>query len=456
MSRIRFEWKVESQQVERFDGEDLQAKRRRRRNLLLLLTLVCALLAAIALALLFLRQRAHEVEKQFAQLLQDTVKAEVAALRIGDLYSFLNAQDPNDLGWINEQRAAFQQYSELKAEGAINLTGSILAVAIDRERARVLVQEDLRDLPYARLWFYRRSSEGWWHIAPDHSFWGEASAIETARVLVNYRAADHEFALQVSAALEDWIKRGCDILDCGDRPRLIIDILPEAAESVAWVDEAALRLRIRSPYVDIARADKPFDGQLQVLASTLVAERLVSEHSNKLEAQYPHDAYFLQSRAIAWLSEVFTRFDRGALLMRSIAEKYGDDAIARALAQLTATSDMSILDAAIGQLLEDAELDWRDFIEWRLTLEDELISAGRQNEWLKLYDTVDESVRLAAYERYSRGAVARDYRVIDQLIWSKPDGWPQLRATVQVSGADGINEEIVLFNLVNAVWKRAS
>lgn len=456
MSRIRFEWNVESQQVERFDGEDPQTKRRRRRNLLLLLTLVCTLLAAIALALLFLRQRAHEVETQFAQLLQDTVKAEVAALRIGDLNSFLNVQDPTDLGWINEQRAAFQRYSELKAEGAIGLTGSLLAVEIDRERARVLVQEDLNDLPYARLWFYRRSSGGWRHIAPDHSFWGEASAIESARVLVNYRAADHEFALQVSAALKDWIKRGCDLLDCGDLPQLSIDILPEAAERVAWIDEAALRLRIRSPYVDIARADKPFDGQLQVLASALIAERLVSEHSNKLEAAYPHDAYFLQRRTIAWLSEVFTRFDRGALLIRSIADNYGDDKIARLLRQLSAASDLSVLQAAIGQAIESAELDWRDFIEWRLTLEDELIRAGRQNEWLRLWDTIDEGARLTAYERYSRGAAAREYRVIDQLIWSKPDGSPQLRATVQVSGAGDVTEEFILFNLVNGVWKRAS
>lgn len=456
MSRIRFEWNVESQQVERFDGEDPQAKRRRRRNLLLLLTLVCTLLAAIALALLFLRQRVHEVETQFAQLLQDTVKAEVAALRIGDLYSFLNAQDPNDLGWINEQRAAFQRYSELKADGAIGLTGSILAVEIDRERARVLVQEDHNELPYARLWFYRRSGDGWRHIAPDHSFWGEASAIESPRVLVNYRAADHEFALQVSAALEGWIKRGCDLLDCGDLPRLIIDILPEAAVSVAWIDEAAPRLQIRSPYTDIARADKPFDSQLQVLASTLIAERIVSEHSDKLEAAYPHDAYFLQRRTIAWLSEVFTRFDRGALLFRSIANNYGEDKIARLLRQLSATSDMSILEAAIGQPLEEAELDWRDFIEWRLTLEDELIRAGRQNDWLSLYDTVDEGVRLTAYERYSHGAIARSYQVVDQVIWSGPNGWPQLRATVRVRGENSAADEIILFNLVNSVWKRAS
>lgn len=456
MSRIRFEWNVESQPVERFDFEDAQAKRRRRRNLLLLAALVLSLLAVFALGLAFVRQRVHAVETRYRQLLQDTVKAEVATLRIGDLYSFLNTQDPDDADWLAEQRRTFRRYSALKADGDIELTGDILALEIDRARARVLVQENINGLPYARLWFYQRNGAGWRHIAPDFSFWGEMSTLESAKVAVNYRAADQQFARQISAALSAWIKLGCDLLDCGNLPRLTVDIAPDAETHALWSDKLALRLRLRSPYVDIARADTPFDGRLQALVSSLLAERLVNAHSNNLMAQYPHDAVFLQRASIAWLSEKFTRLDSGALLMRSIAEKYGDDAIARALAQLAATSDMSILETAIGQLLEDAELDWRDFIEWRLTLEDELISAGRQNEWLKLYDTVDESVRLAAYERYSRGAVARDYRVIDQLIWSKPDGWPQLRATVQISGADGVNEEIVLFNLVNAVWKRAS
>lgn len=456
MSRIRFEWNVESEQVERFDGENPQAKRRRRRNLLLLMALVLLLLASIALGLLLLRQRAHEVETLFAQLLQDTVKAEVAALRIGDLNAFLRAQDPDDANWISEQRRIFQRYSDLKAAGAIELTGSILAVAIERERARVLVQEDINELPYARLWFYRRIGDNWRHIAPDLTNWGAASKIENSSVVVNFRAADQALAQQVSAALEDWIKRGCGILDCGDGPRLTVDIDPAAEELASWLDEGTMRLQIRSPYIDIARADTPFDGRLQLLVSTLLAERLVKAHSGNLAATYPHDASYLLRASIAWLSEVFTRLDSGALLMRSIADNYGSGKIAQLLAQLDATSDMSILEQVLDQPLEDADLDWRDFIKWRLTLEDELISAGRQNLWLGLYDTVDEGVRSTAYERYSRGAIARSHQVVDQVIWSGPNGWPQLRATVQSSDDGGISEEVVLFNLVNGVWKRAN
>ena len=435
MSRIRFEWDVESQQIERFDSEDLEAKRRRRRNIMLLAALVGLLLAVIALILLFVRQRIYEVETLYAQLLQDTVKAEVAALRIGDLNSFLNLQDSADADWMNRQRLMFQRYSDLKSSGAIELTGSILAVDIAAERARALVQEDINKLPYARLWFYRRNGDGWRRVAPDFSFWGEPDRIESSDVHVNFRGADRELARQVGAALQDWIASGCAILDCGELPKLTVDIDPEAASEIAWINEPAMRLQIRSPYVDIARADTPFDGRLQLLASRMLAERLINAHTDDLAVAYPHDAYFLRGAAINWLSEVFTRLDSGALLMRSLAENYGNDKVALMLTKLSATSDMSILEAALEQPLAGADLDWRDFIEWRLALENELLSARRQNEWLSLYDTSDESVRLVAYERYSRGDAAPDYRVIDQLIWSKPDGSSQLRVTAQARGA---------------------
>ena len=456
MSRIRFEWTVESQQSERFDGEDPEAKRGRRRNMLLLLALVCILLAAIALALLLARQRIIDVERQHAQLLQDTVKAEVAALRIGDLHSFLKVQAADDATWRSHQQAMFQYYSDLKAGGAIELTGGILAVAIDGERGRALVQENINELPYARLWFYRRGAEGWRHTAPDPSFWGEDSQIESPRVLVSYRAADFDFARQVGAALEAWIAKGCALLDCGRLPRLRVAVEAQAPDEAAWIDEAEMRLRLRSPYVDLARADTPFDGRRQFLVSAMLAERLVDAHTKYLQVESPHDAFFLRQGAIAWLSETFTQLDSGARLMRSLADHYGKHKVAQLLSLLAATSDMSLIETVIQQPIASAKLDWGDFVEWRLRLENELLAADRRHEWLELYDTRDESARLAANARYGRGPIERDYRVIDQQIWSERAGEPQLRATVRVNAGDGVADEIVLFNLVKGVWKRAN
>jgi len=187
----------------------------------------------------------------------------------------------------------------------------------------------------------------------------------------------------------------------------------------------------------------------------MLAERLVDEHTGYLSA-VSGDARYLRASAIAWLSETFTRLDSGATLIRSLATNYGDDKIASLLSKLSATSDMSLVREVIDWPLEAADLEWRDFVEWRLALESELLSARRQNEWLALYDTADENVRLLAYERYSRNTAPAQLHVIDALVWSAPDGEPQLRATAQAAGDNRPGGEVILFNLVNGLWKRAS
>ena len=227
MSRIRFEWDIESQRIDRSDGEDPLAKRRRRRSIARFVLLLALLVAMIALGALVVRQRLIDVENLFAQLLQDTVKAEVAALRIGDINSWLASQAAEPESWIGQQRAAFQQYSDLKAAGAIELTGGILAVTIEGERARVLVQENIKNLPYSRLWFYRRTDSGWLHTAPDHSFWGETRQYKGAGLSISYRAVDQQFATDLGPALEDWLRRACAVFDCGELPVLAAEVTPD-------------------------------------------------------------------------------------------------------------------------------------------------------------------------------------------------------------------------------------
>ena len=117
---------------------------------------------------------------------------------------------------------------------------------------------------------------------------------------------------------------------------------------------------------------------------------------------------------------------------------------------------MSRLQQIIPDPLELADLDWRDFIAWRLRIEAELINARAENEWLQLYDTSEESVRITAYERFSQNAPTMANTVIDQLVWTNEEAMPQLRVTIQVSEDNDAEVEIVLFNLVNQVWKRAS
>jgi len=454
MSRIRFEWDIESQRIDRSDGEDPLAKRQRRRNIARLLLILALLVALIALGALMVRQRLIDVENQFAQLLQDTVKAEVAALRIGDINSWLASQAAEPESWIGQQRAAFQQYSDLKAAGAIELTGGILAVTIEDKRARVLVQENINNLPYGRLWFYLRTDSGWLHTAPDHSFWGEARQYHGAGVRVAYSAVDQQFATDLGAALEDWLGRACAVFNCGELPLLAAEVTPDSESAAGWRDERNLRLEIRSPYLQLARADAPFDGAYQELISQLVAERIVNAHTNYRVAAYP-DSFFLREAATDWLAAWLIGAERDDSLLGSLASNFGVEAVARLLANLSATDSMAVLQHVIPHPLAQADLDWRDFIAWRLELESALIAARAEEAWLRLYDTSDDSVRRAAYARFNRNEPAPAYKVVDQYLWTSEAGNPQLRASVEVPDASQ-QEAFISLNLVNGVWKRTN
>ena len=117
---------------------------------------------------------------------------------------------------------------------------------------------------------------------------------------------------------------------------------------------------------------------------------------------------------------------------------------------------MAVLRQVIPESLDQAGLDWRDFIEWRLGVESELIAARAEQEWLSLYDTAADDVRRIAYERFNLNASPRAYRVIDQYIGASGSGIPQLRVTVDEGETEQSQAETVRFNLVNGVWKRAS
>lgn len=125
MSRIRLEWNVESQKIDKSDSEDPQAKRARRRSVMRLIILVAMVLLVLIAAVLMVRQRLYDVQRQLEQLLRDTVSAETAALRIGDINTFLAIQHGADPSWRQQQQETFRHYGELMARHDVNLTGTI-------------------------------------------------------------------------------------------------------------------------------------------------------------------------------------------------------------------------------------------------------------------------------------------------------------------------------------------
>ena len=451
---MRLEWEIESRKISKRDGEDPQARRARRLGLLRLLMIIGILIGLIIGGLLLARQRLLDVQNQIEQLLRDTVRAEAAALRVGDLAVFLDIQRSASDDWLNAQRAVYQRYADMKASRDLKLTGRILAVAIDGPRGRVLVEEIVDGTPYVKVWFYWRYDDGWRHVPPDYTFWGEERHIESAALRIDYRAVDELFARQAETAVTGWLRQGCDILACGDLPRMDIDILTDLPQAAAWSDDG--RLLLQSPYVHGARADRPFDAARQLDAAKLLADWLIRAQTGDLTFSYPHDVVQLRQSAHLYLVEQFAQVDSGAGLVESLASHYGRGKVGQLVSLFAPTADMSIIQQVIPEPIGRAKLDWRDFIAWRLDTEARLIASRAESEWLNLYDATQESTLAAAYERYRANRPPQPQRVVAQQIGTAADGTPQLRVTVRTGSENGFREHIILFNLVNGIWKRAS
>lgn len=456
MGRIRLEWDIESQQIDKSDSEDPKLKWARRRGLFRLLLLICILVGLVIAVLLFAQNRLEDVERQLDQLLLDTVEAEVAAIRIGDFDTFMNLQRSATDDWLNLQQITFQNYEYLKSNADLQLTGRVTDTEIIEQRGRALVEEIVNGVPYTHVWFYWRYADGWRHVPPDYTFWGEEQSIESERLTINYRDVDTLYAQQVSDSLNNWIETACSALQCGGFPQITVDIRTNSPVAIGWESYTSWTLLMQSPYIAGARSDLPFDTPLQIQTATLLAERLFAHKSNNLEPVYPHDVYQLRQSAISWMVGQFVQLDTNSYLMDSIVDQYGAERIGQLVSLLGPTSEMNVIQQVVQPPIAQANLDWRDFITWRLATESELISSRQEAEWLNLYDTSDEAVRVVAYERFNAGTIPQQQVAIAQQFQTSFSGLPQLRVTVRVGSGDTFRDEIILFNLVDNIWKRAS
>ena len=456
MSRIRLEWNIESQKIDKSDSEDPQSKRARRRNLLRLLLLIGLLVMISAAGVIFVRQRLLDLQEQMEQLLKETVSAEVAALRIGDVFTYLKIQDSENQEWRQKQQATFRQYSDLKAREDLVLTGKVLDLEIDGQRARAMVEEIINGVPYVQVWFYLRDAQGWQHVPPDYGFWGEARSIEVNSTVVNYRAADETSATIISETISKWWRQGCEILRCGSIPTLYASIVTDAVQPLSWTGDNRLTLLVLSPYVGRTRTDMPFGVDMQRQIAETLAERLVDLHTSDLLVMNPHDVVYLRQSVISYLADRFQGVDSGTSLVKSLVAVYDEGRILAMLRQFAPQADMSILRQVIQVPIEDAKLDWRDFIKWRLNTDSSLLADREEQAYLSRYDTSDAAAQQFARQRFQDNRPERVLDVVDQLIWQRPDGSPQLRITANMEAGAGVEQRIVLFNLVDGVWKRAS
>lgn len=454
---IRLDWQIEADQSRNASqGADKDQGRSGRRWLLRLLMGVAILLGLTCLGIFLVHQRLEQITQRNEQLLRDTVQAEVAALRIGDLDSFLNLQRSATDEWYMVQQMQFQSATARKASQEVNFTGRILDIEIDRQRARVQVEEIVDRTPYVETWFYWHYEEGWRHVPPDYTFWGEERTSQTARYLVRYRAVDDLFVQQLAAGLDRWLSDACSILTCAALPSIIVDVLPMPGTVSRWNEEESWHLILASPYTERARADQPFTTSIQLETAALLAERLVALHVADGFQPY-EDAAFLRQALVTWLIGRFVQVDTQSYLLNSLVEHYGEISLQNLTSLIQPGTGLGALRAVTGTAqFDQTPLDWRDFFAWRLRAEMELIVSADQAAYFNLYDQSDPVLRAQAVARYNANPAPEEVWVTLVMPQASPDGRPVVRATIQ-QGRDGVyREDYVLFRLVDGVWLRAS
>jgi hypothetical protein len=450
---VKLEWEIESEQrfVREESGEDPESRRRRRRRRLWVLLIPLVLLAIVVVFAVFVLWRLRQADARIERNLQDTVDAEIATLRLGDQRAFLDFQRSATDDWMQAQRNSFDTYQTQKIAGSVQLTGRILDVTVDGTRARVQVEEIVDSAPYVRTWFYWRYDDGWHHVPPDYTFWGESALLEADRFSILYQAVDAPLARAMQTQVASWLATGCASLDCAGLAPIRIEVQPAPGLKTAWNSEDAWRLQVRSPYTNLARADAPFDFALQFEVANLLAERLVAVAAGEMQPVYPADAFYLYSSLSSWLVGRFVSINTNAFLLESLATNYGAQAPGQLLQSLTPEASVDVLTAITGPLAQ-ANLDWRDFLTWRLALEDELMNRQDEANFLGLYHTGDEQVRALAYERYNAGPSGARWVVTSVQSDTLPDGGVQVRALAEM----GEQRLEALFQLVNGRWRRVN
>lgn len=468
---VELKWNIDSEsgrsRQKQDDPEERRAGWRAFRRLLLGILI---LVGGTALIVFLISKRAEQVDTAIKNTLRNTVESEIAALRIGDETAFLALQRSAAPEWLIAQKTTYDIYQSQKLSTDLQLTGRIEddGMLVDKQRARVQVEEIQNGTPYLRTWFYWRYDDekkvepdgkttiipgGWRHVPPDYTLWGEPQEIATERFTLRYSEVDAPFAQALSGALTQWLALSCEAMICASLPPLQVTIMPGGPNSVAWESSPGWSLIVPSPYADRARIDQPFETKHRIDIGTLLANRLVDQALGDRVMVFPSDATYLRSAMIAWLVGRYVETDTGSYLVESLVQAHGVAKVGQLLQLLQPESDISVLNALLGVSLDQAGLDWRDFLAWRLATEETLIQQRAEPLWQRLVDLRTDVDRNAAYARYNAALTIVPRKVNSVTASTESDGTPTM--TAMVSATDGSSAEQIIFRLVNNVWVRA-
>lgn len=367
---FKVNWEIEAERERLPDmGEDPELAYAGRRALLRFIGLLLVLLVVVGGIVAAILLRLRYVDFEVEQALRDTVSSEVTALRVGDSDLFLRLQRSASEDWLTVQRASFDNYQALKQQSDISLAGTIRDIAIDGQRGRVIVEEIIGGAPYARVWFYWRYEDGWFHVPPDFTFWGDPGTIRAGSVEVSYQGLDSRFAQAASEQINAWLSRGCELLGC-TAPEMRVVITPADNVATQWLAQDPPYLEMQSPYLRGARTDALFDPVQQLEAANLVA-RLLVERSLQPAPDASGDAAYAHRAAASALVGQFLNVPSGATLIDSVLASRGASDLMLFLGRVTTGEPIvsALTSPEYPAPASDAALDWRDYLVWRLSQE---------------------------------------------------------------------------------------
>ncbi len=456
---IKLDWETDAQTgVVQHAGEDPETQNRRRAARLRFSLIVLGIVLIGALIVTGLLARLRQVDSIIERQLQVTVDAEIAAIRIGDSNAYLSIQwqaldNPTlTADWITRQMAKFDTYQALKLSNDVNLTGRILSTTIDGQNGRVQVEEIIDGIPYGRVEFYWRFQEGWRHVPPAYSFWGESATITENHFTIMAREVDAAVAAAVATEFNRWYESICATLTCDNLPHLTIDITPDSLPTIHWSELDTWRLQIPSPYLQRARLDQPFDPSLRLSTAAVLVERLTAT----IDTAARTDADFLKTSFGDYLIEQFAQVDTAAHLITSLAENYGIDSVRRLLNVISPTATIAALSLVTNEPLDEMRLDWRDFLTFRLESELTYIRESAESSYYALYNMNDPLTATAAANRLAAGDNGTRPNVVSALVERDETGTIRLRAIVVDANDETAPARETIFMLVEGIWKRAN
>lgn len=475
---IRLDWQVESEQSQLRAQEDPDARQRRRVTQRRFILLIIALSSLLCLAVSLVIWRLQQVDEQFRAGLIDTVEAEVAALKVGDLDAFMRIQRSRSSSFLIEQQREFEEYQRLKQSHRIQLTGKVHDVAIDDLTGRVVVEEIIDGVPYKVVWYYwyykpddSGEVSGWRRVPDNYAFWGEARTLRTEHTRLSYQDLDEDLAQALSPRLEDWWTRGCALLSCAQPPpTLQVEIIARPATPIAWDTSDPWTLILPSPLVTRARADVPLSSDLEQTIREMIAARLTQHAAGESALAANGDAAWVVSELQRWLSNRLTAGHTtptaDPTFVGQLVAQYGPDAIPALVRSLGADTPLdSLIQAVSGVSLAQMsveqlnQLDWRGFFQWRVRLERDLLGQPESNQhFLALYDLDRADAASNANVRLQDPSYAASEAPQVTAIGITRDDNGDTFAVIELvhGGAGDQASETAFWRLANGTWKRVS